>query len=364
MKGTLAVLAVFALGAVVALESEWNQAARDHILDVHNEYRRNEGGCQINKLEYDMELEAQAKKWAEGCVFEHEMIKGRGENLAFSTYEHPENIMISDSAQGWFDEKNDFTRGQHGCQRSCHYTQLVWDTTEKVGCYSTRCPSLGKTSASNAWYFVCFYTPMGNTIGQEPYALSCETPCRNGQTEEDGLCVGEVIVPCVDDNEKCAGWAGRGQCDSNPDYMGRYCRKSCKICESGDEPETEEGSEEGGESEGESETGGSEEGGSEEGAETGGSTEEGAETGEGAEPAVCKDDNAHCMGWAASDQCTINPLYMLANCRKSCKVCEGGEEAGECDNKDERCEQWASTEQCTKNPGYMLNHCRKACNKC
>lgn len=35
---------------------------------------------------------------------------------------------------------------------------------------------------------------------------------------------------CVDQNEKCPGWAGRGECNNNPGYMLRNCRKSCKRC--------------------------------------------------------------------------------------------------------------------------------------
>ena len=42
----------FAIWTAVALESAWNQAARDHILKIHNNYRKNEGGCQIDKMQY------------------------------------------------------------------------------------------------------------------------------------------------------------------------------------------------------------------------------------------------------------------------------------------------------------------------
>ncbi|KAK3754196.1 hypothetical protein RRG08_028161 [Elysia crispata] len=184
----------------------------------------------MNKLEYDMQLEAQARKWAMGCVFEHEMVKGRGENLAYNTATNPENQMITDAAKGWFDEKNDFSYGQYGCQYSCHYTQLVWHNTQKVGCYSHRCPVLGGSGARNAWYFVCFYTPMGNWMGEQPYEKSCDTPCHPGQTEEDGLCAGEAQEPCEDDNASCAGWAKRGECTNNPDYMLESCKKACNAC--------------------------------------------------------------------------------------------------------------------------------------
>ena len=42
----------FGIWTAVALESPWNQGARDHILNIHNNYRKNEGGCQIDKMQY------------------------------------------------------------------------------------------------------------------------------------------------------------------------------------------------------------------------------------------------------------------------------------------------------------------------
>ena len=30
--------------------------------------------------------------------------------------------------------------------------------------------------------------------------------------------------------EHCRGWAGTGQCDSNPDFMLAYCPQSCQAC--------------------------------------------------------------------------------------------------------------------------------------
>nr|CAD1840355.1 unnamed protein product [Ananas comosus var. bracteatus] len=41
---------------------------------------------------------------------------------------------------------------------------------------------------------------------------------------------------CEDENESCARWAAKGECEKNPEYMvgteesQGYCRKSCKVC--------------------------------------------------------------------------------------------------------------------------------------
>ncbi|GFR94804.1 cysteine-rich venom protein [Elysia marginata] len=328
-----------------------------------------------------MDLETTSKKWAENCHYAHSHLEGIGENLAYSTYPHSEETLVSNAATAWFEEKKQYIMGSQkscGSSDTCHYLQMVWDDTNKVGCYSTRCAELTRTGTEkkteNAWYFVCSYTPKGNWIGQRPYETSCDSPCRDGQTEEDGLCVGEAIIPCVDKHAQCVDWAGRGECSKNPDYMESKCRKSCKVCESGDESATEDSTGEGSETEDStedsSETQDSTEDSSEtqdrtgDSSETQGGTGDSSETGKSKEPAECKDENAGCLGWAAVNQCTISPDYMLAFCRWSCKVCDQGRTAGECDNKDASCEDWASHDHCEKNPGYMLTNCRKACGAC
>ncbi|GFN76025.1 cysteine-rich secretory protein lccl domain-containing 2, partial [Plakobranchus ocellatus] len=112
-----------------------------------------------------MDLEALAKTWA------LERVEGRGENLAHDIKHIAEAELRAFSAQQWFDEKTLYTRGQGPCKKACHYTMLVWDKTEKVGCYSYRCPELNATDkiVKNAWHLVCFYTPWGNLVGDDPY---------------------------------------------------------------------------------------------------------------------------------------------------------------------------------------------------
>ncbi|XP_059143230.1 uncharacterized protein LOC131930662 [Physella acuta] len=220
--------------ASLALVSNWNQEMRDYVLELHNDKRRKEGGCQINKLIYDMDLENQARRWAEGCVYDHESLPGRGENLAWASMEQPEKELIQDGFKGWFDEKNMYSYGQDSCFMSCHYTQIVWDKTQKVGCWSTRCPYL-TNAYPNAWWLVCFYTPKGNWNRQRPYQKSCKSPCRKGQTEENGLCLGDMPEEseereCKDENPSCQEWANRNQCVSNPGYMKERCRLACKVC--------------------------------------------------------------------------------------------------------------------------------------
>eukprot|EP00939_MAST-03C_sp_MAST-3C-sp1_P002362 g2362.t1 len=36
--------------------------------------------------------------------------------------------------------------------------------------------------------------------------------------------------PCRDEKSECPGWANYGECDKNPQFMKRFCRRSCRVC--------------------------------------------------------------------------------------------------------------------------------------
>ncbi|CAL1545141.1 unnamed protein product [Lymnaea stagnalis] len=315
------ILALFGLTSMMvmtslAFKSNWNQETRDYIVEIHNEKRREEIGCNMNKLVYDMELERQARQWAKRCVFKHETKKGRGENLAWDYNEKPEKELIKGSSQRWFDEKKKYRYGQEACGTTgaCHYTQMVWWSTQKVGCYSLRCPNL-VGAYRNSWYLVCFYTPKGNWIREKPYEKGCAKKCKEGQTEDNGLCMGEAKKGlCKDQKDNCPEWAEEGHCEKNPEYMLKECQKSCQdstgcmhTCEGG---ETEVNGRCVGGVKGQTVSGGA-------GKVNGGSTSGGDDNGD------CDDKDANCPKWAKGGQCKDNPGWMLVNCKKSCKVSTG-----------------------------------------
>ena len=37
---------------------------------------------------------------------------------------------------------------------------------------------------------------------------------------------------CVDHDTQCSGWASRGECTNNPNWMNVNCRKACNKCHS------------------------------------------------------------------------------------------------------------------------------------
>merc|ERR1719318_1184343 len=93
--------------------------------------------------------------------------------------------------KGWHDEKNMFSYGQYACGSSCHYTQIIWHTTTKVGCAITKCNPLYAwgQGINNAYYLVCFYKDSGNMMGENPYQTGAKcSKCPSGSKCNNGLC--------------------------------------------------------------------------------------------------------------------------------------------------------------------------------
>ena len=40
----------------------------------------------------------------------------------------------------------------------------------------------------------------------------------------------DLDMICADDHENCQQWASTGECEKNPNYMGKNCRRSCNAC--------------------------------------------------------------------------------------------------------------------------------------
>ena len=68
-------------------------------------------------------------------------------------------VTATDVVDTWGEESADYSSAHDTCawNRQCgHYTQIVWPTTEEVGCGLAVCPTLGQI-------WVCNYRPRGNT---------------------------------------------------------------------------------------------------------------------------------------------------------------------------------------------------------
>jgi hypothetical protein len=129
-------------------------------------------------LSWNSDLAASATAYAEECIWQHDADRSPdagfsyvGENLYASTGQ-PSNALILNAVQSWADERLDYDfgtpTGQSGGAVVGHYTQVVWDDTEEVGCGYAYCDSIEGVSFSGT-IVACRYGPGGNYNQQTPY---------------------------------------------------------------------------------------------------------------------------------------------------------------------------------------------------
>ena len=140
----------------------------DEMVRAHNAWRRRFGSL---ALRWVPDLAAMAQRRAEylashGCYIEHGLLpEDVGENLyrigpAIAEGRDPELATVTGTqvVDEWGGESADYNVRQDTCKpgRQCgHYTQLVWASTEEVGCGMSVCSSRGQV-------WVCNYRPRGN----------------------------------------------------------------------------------------------------------------------------------------------------------------------------------------------------------
>ena len=134
------------------------------ILERHNYWRSDVGIS--SKLEWSNEMQTQAADWAvqlkeDNCGCKHRPNNKFGENLFKGTTGAYSAAYVIDA---WASEKADYNYGKNKCRsgKMCgHYTQIVWESTTKVGCAKITCDGM------DIW--VCNYDPPGNWVGEKPY---------------------------------------------------------------------------------------------------------------------------------------------------------------------------------------------------
>ncbi|XP_059833659.1 GLIPR1-like protein 1 isoform X2 [Hypanus sabinus] len=153
-------------------------------VNEHNKYR---------SQTWDDALAKSARAWGKKCIFKHNPALRKigqvhptffpvGENLFVTTG----TFQTKQAIKVWNDEVKDYNFGKNSCKKIAlcgHYTQVVWESTYKVGCSVTNCPSGIKhfRPRGPAKIFVCNYGPAGNFHGRRPYtsgsACSACTMC-------------------------------------------------------------------------------------------------------------------------------------------------------------------------------------------
>ncbi|GCC26362.1 hypothetical protein chiPu_0004778 [Chiloscyllium punctatum] len=157
---------------------------RQVILDLHNKLRSqvSPSASNMEYMTWDDELERSSEDWALGCQWEHGpayLLPSIGQNLGahWGRYRPP-----TFHVQAWYDEVRDYMypypqECNPWCPYRCvgpvctHYTQVVWATSNKVGCAINLCTNMNIWGQiwEKAIYLVCNYSPKGNWWGHAPY---------------------------------------------------------------------------------------------------------------------------------------------------------------------------------------------------
>lgn len=150
-------------GASAGTDDDGEPPGMEGMIAAHNAVR---AGVGVPDLVWDDMLADIAAEWsaqlaANGCIMEHDYSSPYGENLYWSSFEsNPAQVV-----DAWASEVVYYDYDSNSCapNEMCgHYTQLVWSTTERVGCAVTAC-----ADGSEIW--MCDYDPPGNYVGEWPY---------------------------------------------------------------------------------------------------------------------------------------------------------------------------------------------------
>ncbi|KAL1006278.1 hypothetical protein UPYG_G00070170 [Umbra pygmaea] len=183
------------------------------ILDYHNKVRGKvfPPASNMEYMTWDETLAKTAEDWAQVCQWEHgprHLLRFLGQNLSVRTGRYRSILQL---VKPWYDEVKDYVFPYpRDCNPRCplkcqgpmctHYTQMVWATTNKVGCAIHTCHNMNVWG--NIWkratYLVCNYSSKGNWIGEAPYKVG--VPCSACPPSYGGSCSNNMCFPALNTN--------------------------------------------------------------------------------------------------------------------------------------------------------------------
>ncbi|KAK5977833.1 C-type single domain activation associated secreted protein ASP3 [Trichostrongylus colubriformis] len=195
----LAVLTTSEQPSTCSRSNGMTEELRKVVVDEHNKYRSLvakglapnpvAGGnapkaARMFKMYYDCSVEDKMVAWVQQCTWGHSPKtdrKGLGENLWMaSPYGGNKTASIIRAVTDWFAElkekgvpnTNQFTSAVFS-RGVGHYTQVVWEKSDRIGCAIRDCPSAQMT------YVGCEYKPGGNMLNDYIYEIG--DPCTRNE---------------------------------------------------------------------------------------------------------------------------------------------------------------------------------------
>ncbi|XP_026230735.1 peptidase inhibitor 15-like [Anabas testudineus] len=183
------------------------------ILDYHNQVRANvfPPAANMEFMVWDSDLARTAEAWAATCLWEHGpayLLQYYGQNLSVWTGGYQSILQL---VKSWYDEVNDYVFPYpQFCNPRCpllcygpmctHYTQMVWASTNRVGCAVQTCYNMFVWGVlwREATFLVCNYSPKGNWMGEAPYRVGI--PCSACPPSYGGTCRNNMCFPALQSN--------------------------------------------------------------------------------------------------------------------------------------------------------------------
>ncbi|XP_067302247.1 R3H domain containing-like [Pseudorasbora parva] len=161
------------------------------LLDYHNRVRSQvfPPAANMEYMVWDERLAKSAESWASQCIWDHgppHVLRSSGQNLSIFSGRYRS---IVDLVRSWYDERHSFSFPDRCSGSVCtHYTQMVWATSNKIGCAVKMCSNIYVFGSTwkQATLLVCNYSIKGNWVGEAPYKTG--KPCSACPSSYGGSC--------------------------------------------------------------------------------------------------------------------------------------------------------------------------------
>lgn len=213
-----------------------NDAEKAEVVKAHNDVRRVEGASNMEQMFWNDDLATMAEAWAQKCQWYHGQAIDPPPSLGYDVVGQnlyaisgAKSINITNITLEWYNEKPFYNDDSKDCQpnKMCrHYTQVVWASTNKIGCAYVTCPTLNTTDLKNAIFFACNYAPPGNYLDQSPFnpGSQCSACASGSYWCNGGLCDGS----CVSGKSGCDCYVTT--CENSGTLNSDRCACECPTC--------------------------------------------------------------------------------------------------------------------------------------
>uniref|UniRef100_A0A5K3F9I7 SCP domain-containing protein n=1 Tax=Mesocestoides corti TaxID=53468 RepID=A0A5K3F9I7_MESCO len=164
------VILAFAMAAKALTPAERNETI-ENFANMRSVVEPEASNMQM--LRYSAEFEKLAEDWVDDCLMGTKIwdtlpeYRGLGRSFAINFYEQQSP---ADMVYRFSNEMFNYDYEANTCSEICgNYTQVIWATSNAVGCAIKLCPNIRSESGDPAYLMAYQYKPACNMPGEKPY---------------------------------------------------------------------------------------------------------------------------------------------------------------------------------------------------